>query len=114
MPPRNWKMRIEDILEAIEEIEQFTADMDFQAFAADHRTARAVTYDIAVIGEAARHVPPEIQERYPAADWIKMRGMRNVLIHEYPRVDLTIIWTVVRDYLPPLVPLLREILEREP
>jgi uncharacterized protein with HEPN domain/predicted nucleotidyltransferase len=114
MPKRNRKMRIEDILEAIEKIERYTAGMDFEAFAANEMAADAVTHNLAIIGEAARHVPPEVQARYPTADWAKMRGMRNVLVHDYPSVDLTIVRDVVRNYLPPLVPLLREILEREP
>jgi uncharacterized protein with HEPN domain len=57
--PRNWKMRIEDILEAIDEIASFTHGMTFETFAADRRTVRAVLYDFVIIGEAARHIPSE-------------------------------------------------------
>lgn len=111
---RNWKMRIEDILEAIEAIEQFTAGLDLEAFEADPMRVSAVLYNFVVIGEAERHVPPEVEARYPSVPWAKMRGMRNVLVHNYPTVDLAIVWETAHDHLPPLVPVLREILEREP
>lgn len=107
-------MRIEDILEAITKIQRYTAGMTYEALADDEKTADAVTRNIGIIGEAASHVPAEVQARYPAIPWPKMRGMRNVVIHDYPDVDLEIVWDTIRNDLPPLVPLLNEILEREP
>jgi uncharacterized protein len=114
MAERNWKMWVEDILEAIEDIRQFTQGMDFDTFFADRRTTLAVNHSFAIIGEAERRIPPEVEARYPAIPWANMRRMRNVLIHNYPDVNLTVVWETARDDLPPLVPMLREILEREP
>jgi len=67
MAPKNWKLRIQDILEAILEIENFTQGMNFESFTADKKTVKAVISDITIIGEAARskHLPAEVQERYP-------------------------------------------------
>ena len=90
---RNWKMWIEDVLQAIEEITQFTEGTSFEAFAADRRTVLAVNHSFTIIGEAERHVPPEVKARYPAIPWADMRGMRNVLIHRYPDVDLAVVCT---------------------
>ena len=114
MAERDWRVRIEDILEAIEAIVQYTTGLDLDGFAADRRTADAVIWNFALIGEAERHGPPEVEARYPAIPWARMRGMRNVLIHDYRNTNLTVVWETARDHLPPLVPLLREILEREP
>jgi uncharacterized protein with HEPN domain/predicted nucleotidyltransferase len=111
---RNWKMRIEDILEAIEAIAQHTEGLDFEGFVADRRAMAAVRYEFVVIGEAERHIPPEVEARYPSVLWAKMRGMRNVLVHDYPRVDPAVVWETARDDLAPLGAVLREILEREP
>jgi len=111
---RNWKMWIEDILQAIEDIAQFTEGMTYDVFVADRRTVLAVNHNFAIIGEAERHVPPDVEVRYAAIPWAQMRAMRNILIHNYPDVDLVVVWKTSREHLPPLVPLLREILEREP
>ena len=65
MPPRDWKVRLQDILERIDRIERYTEGMDLAAFGQDELTVDAVVYNFAIIGEAARRVPPEITERYP-------------------------------------------------
>jgi uncharacterized protein with HEPN domain len=114
MTTRDWRVRIDDILEAIDKIERYTAGLtNHDTFAADEKTADAVLRNFEIIGEAAGHVPSAVQARYPAVPWAKMRGMRNVVLHGYQDVDLEIVWDTLRNDLPPLVPQLREILERE-
>jgi uncharacterized protein with HEPN domain len=95
MPGRRWKLRVEDILEAIDEIGQFTKDLTYEAFCAKKRTIKAVLYNIAVIGEAARNVPTEVRAGYPNVPWREMADIRNVVIHEYFGVDLDILWETV-------------------
>lgn len=113
MPPREWKLRIEDILEAIDEIAQFTKSMTFETFCTDTKTIKASLYNIAVVGEAARHVPPKVVAKHPNIPWREMADIRNVVIHEYFGVDLDLLWETICHELPRLVPSLREILEGE-
>lgn len=110
MLSRHWKLRLEDILEAIAKIQRYTAEMDFGTFETDEKTVDAVVRNLGIIGEAARCVPERVQDRYPGIPWEKMRGIRNVVIHEYFGVDLPVLWQTITDDLPPLVPLLNEIL----
>ena len=70
----------------------------------------AVIRNITVIGETASHVPPEISDRHPQVPWKEMRDIRNIVIHEYFGVGLNILWETVRNDLPLLVPLLKEVL----
>ena len=112
MPSREWSLRAEDILEAIAKIERYTAGMTFESFKADTKTADAVIRNLEVIGEAARNIPDEVCQRFPEIPWDKMRGIRNILAHEYFGVSLPIIWQTIKADLPPLVPLLRDILAR--
>ena len=83
MPARDWKFRIEDILEAIDDIALLTRGMTYEELCIDNRTIKAVLYSMAVIGEAARHVPSDIKSLHPEAPWREMGDMRNVVIHEY-------------------------------
>jgi uncharacterized protein with HEPN domain len=70
MTPRNWRMRIEDILDAIDKIQRYTAGMSsLDQLITDEKTAHAVLWNFGIIGEAASHVPTEIQARYPAIPW---------------------------------------------
>ena len=61
MPNRDWILRIEDILAAIDEIGQFIKGMTYVSFITDMKTLKAVLYSIAVIGEAARLVPIDVK-----------------------------------------------------
>ena len=111
--PRNWSGRIQDMLDAVGAIAEYTDGMTIDSFTADRRTVDAVVRNIEIIGEAARHVPDEVRARYPAVPWQAMNDMRNVVIHNYPTVDLPTVWDVISNRLPPLVTILREVLERE-
>jgi len=112
MPSRDWKLRLEDILEAIARIDRYVAGMDYEAFRADDKTTDAVVRNLEIIGETARHVPEQMQRQHSELPWDKMRDIRNLLIHQYFGIGVPIVWQTIRDDLPPLVPLLRKILER--
>jgi uncharacterized protein with HEPN domain len=110
MSPRNWRDRIRDILEAIAEIQKFTADMDYETFRKDDKSIRAVEMNFIIIGEAASQIPEEIEEKYPSIPWSLMRAMRNRIVHVYFNVDEKLMWDTVENDLPPLVPELEELL----
>lgn len=113
MLPRNWKMRITDILECISRIQRYTQGMGFDEFETDDKTIDSVLRNLEVIGEASRRIPQEIKSQYTDLPWAEMNTMRNIVIHEYHGVNLNIIWQTITNDLPPLVPRLKEILEAE-
>lgn len=114
MPSRDWRLRIEDILECIAKIERYTTGATYKQFALDDKTVDAVIRNLTIIGEAASHVPEEICHRFSELPWEKMRGMRNVVVHEYFGVSLGIIWQTAKTDLPPLTEPLQRILEAQP
>lgn len=109
MPPsRGWELRIRDMLGAVERIGRYTAGMTQEQFARDEKTVEAVCFALVVIGEAASRVSEEDQARAPELPWRKMRGMRNIAVHEYFGLDLETLWlTATRD-----VAALKPLLER--
>ena len=111
MPPRDWRFRIEDMLEAIEKIQRACRGLELESFRENELIVDAVLRNLAVIGEAARHVPDEVVAATPGIPWANIRGMRNVVVHEYFGVDLDSIWETTQDDLPPLLPQLRRLLE---
>ena len=111
MRSREWRLRIEDILETIAKIKRYTAHMTPEDFGNSDLTVDAVIRNLEILGEASRHVPAEIETRYSQIPWGKMRSIRNVVIHEYFGVSTSIVWQTIAEDLPPLVPLLQQILE---
>jgi len=102
---------LQDIRDSIKDIEDFTRNMDFEDFARDRKTINAVIRSIEVIGETAKHIPKSIRDKYPSITWRKMAGMRDKLIHEYFGVDIKILWKTIKKDIPPLKPLIQNILE---
>jgi len=64
------------------------------------KTVDAVIRNLEVIGEASSHLPIEIQEQYEDVPWGMMKGIRNILAHEYFGIDLEIVWKTVKEDLP--------------
>lgn len=111
MSPRAWTERVQDILEAIVEIQAFTHDMDFSTFRTDVKTIKAVQLNFIVIGEAASHIPDDVRATSSAIPWHLMRAMRNHLVHAYFSIDPHIVWDTVHNDLPPLLEPLTHLLE---
>ena len=114
MSTRGWSERVRDILDAIEEIDAFTAGMERETFQADFKTVRAVELDLIVIGEAASGIPDDIQERHHDIPWSFMKAMRNRLVHAYFYVDPQILWDTLQDDLPPLKTALQQLVTDPP
>jgi len=99
---RDYIDYIDDILNSVEEIEEFIYGMDYDTFSSDRKTENAVIRSLEVMGEAAAKIPDTIREKYPDIPWKRMVGMRNKLIHNYFGVDSDIVWAVSTEEIPPL------------
>ena len=93
---------LNDILESVDDILDFTAGMSSEQFSADRKTVKAVVRCLEVIGEAANNIPQNVREHYQDIPWAEIIGMRNRLIHEYFGVDVTILWQTVKEDIEPL------------
>lgn len=98
---RDPKLRIEDMLRAIESIERRVAG-DRAAFERDEVLQVYAVYHLLILGEAAYRLPASFREQHPHVPWNSMEGMRHILVHDYFRIDLEVVWQVIEHELPPL------------
>jgi len=110
----DFRVYIQDILEATQRIDDYLMGITFEEFSKDSKTIDAVVRNFAVIGEAAKHVPVSFKRKHPEIAWKRMSGMRDKVIHEYFGVDLHILWDTSKVDLPALKPLLEEALNEKP
>ena len=96
------KVYLEDILESIQKIKEYTAGVDFAEFDDNTQHQDAVIRRLEIIGEAVKGLPSELKAKYPDIPWKQIAGMRDILIHEYAGVSLKRVWKVVTDDLGPL------------
>ncbi|CAA7619229.1 DUF86 domain-containing protein [Magnetospirillum sp. SS-4] len=69
--------RVADILDSIAEIDGF-------------------------IGEAAKHLAPGIEDRFPEIPWRDIRSMRDRIMHEYGSINPRLVWRIATTDLAPL------------
>lgn len=101
MSKRNIKLYIEDVIVAIEKIEKYTKNLDFNTFIKDQKTIDAVIRNLSIIGEAIKNFPKEVKVKYPQVPWKEISGARNKIIHEYFTIDEDILWKTIKEDLPP-------------
>lgn len=94
------RQRLLHILEAINEIQLYTANIDIKTFLANSMMRFACVKQIEIIGEAANSITPPTKAIFTDMEWKQIIGMRHILVHEYFGVDFDLIWQVVIKDLP--------------
>ena len=92
---------LESIRDCLERIAEYTAEGE-QTFLASRLIQDGVIRNLEVIGEATKNLSSELREANPDIPWRQVAGMRDVLIHDYLKVNLTRVWRTVITDLPPL------------
>ena len=110
MPPREWRLRVEDILDAAARIARYVKGKDLATFASDDLTLDAVSRCFGIIGEAATHVPAAVIASHPEIPWPEMRAMRHIVVHEYFGVTQETLWKTASEDVPAIVEPLRKLL----
>lgn len=96
------KIRLQHILDSINDILLFTKDIDYETYIADYKLRLAIVKLIENIGEASNGISLKTIKRLPEIEWSILKGIRNVLVHEYFGIDYEIIWNSIKENIPEL------------
>lgn len=99
---RSVRNRLADIVQSAELAAEHAGERDAAALAHALDFRDAALYQIAIIGEAVSHFPPEVLTLAPEIPWVRIRAMRNHIIHGYWQVDFRIVAETVANDLAPL------------
>jgi len=110
---RDYRLYLDDMRESCEKVLRYVRGLTFDQFMHDEKTFDAVVRNLEIIGEAAKHIPPDIRSRYPEVEWPKIAGLRDVVVHEYFGLDEDILWDVVQNHVPVLLNHVLRILAQE-
>lgn len=106
------KLFLLHVKDAVISIERFIRGITKEKFSSNYLLQNAVIRQIEIIGEATKNLSAELKKKHPDIPWKEIAGMRDILIHEYFRVDIIAVWKVIKEDLPGLKKKILEILKR--
>ena len=88
------------ILESINLIYSYIEEIDEKIFLSSSKHQDMVVRRLEIIGEAVKHLPDSLKQKYDEVAWKEIAGMRDVLAHEYFGVDYELVWEIIKKELP--------------
>jgi uncharacterized protein with HEPN domain len=100
--PRSFELYLQDMLQAGQKIQTFTAGKSFEDYESDSMLRAAVERLFEIIGEALSQVQLYHPDRQPVtAAQRKIIDFRNRVIHGYFDVNDEVVWSASKVYHPP-------------
>ena len=109
---RDASLYIDDMIEACRRVMQYTEGLDRAQLVSGTMAHDAVLRNLEVLGEAAKNVPTAIRQLDDTISWRRISGLRDILAHAYFGIDDDIVWSVVAEEVPPLLPRLTSLRDR--
>jgi len=107
---RDPRLYLEDMRDACARIAEHRGYGDREAALGNRKTRDAILWNLLVLGEAAKQIPPDVAERHPKVEWRRISAFRDVLAHGYFGLDDDILWDVINTKVPHVQASLDEIL----
>jgi uncharacterized protein with HEPN domain len=108
---KNPLARLNHIRDEIEGITNSLRGVERDTFVESYLLRRAAERALLIISEAAKTLPKDLTDRYPAIDWRGVRGLGDVLRHDYERVDPETLWEILNEKLPELAPVIERMID---
>lgn len=100
--PRREALFIADLVETVREVAVFLDGVSRERWESDRILQSAVLHKMMLIGEIASAVSEDFRARYPDMPWRRMRGFRNIAVHQYFAVDFAVVWKIATEDVPKL------------
>ena len=92
--------RLQDVREACRLIEAYVQGVKLADFLKNTEKQDAVIRRIEIIGEATAHLSESTRAKLPRLPFRQMRGMRNIVAHDYGQVDALLVWKAATENVP--------------
>ena len=86
-----------DMLNACRRVQRYAQGMNGAAFLGDELRQDAILRQLTILGEAAKRVSSEYRTAHPEIPWQQIAGFRDIVVHQYERVNLPRVWQIVSE-----------------
>jgi len=94
---------LESIIEAIDRIIEYTSGFNSaDDFNDDYRNFDATMMNFVLIGEMVEKISDDFKKKHSSIEWIKIKGFRNIVAHDYFGIDAEEVWQIIKDKIPKL------------
>lgn len=105
---REERLYLQDIHECCQKISSYSLSITYSDFCKDHKTVDAILYNLFVIGEAVKNLSGSFFEKHPDIPWKKIKGMRDIIAHQYFGLDYPLLWDIIKTKIPDLFSIIRK------
>ena len=112
MIKRSVRIRLSDMLAAINGALDIVEGRTFEDYQQNFIVQRAIERCVEIVSEASRHLPDESKNQYPSAHWQEIKAVGNILRHEYHRIDDLVMCRIAKNYFPELRGVIKEMLDK--
>ncbi|MCU0567679.1 MAG: DUF86 domain-containing protein [Oculatellaceae cyanobacterium Prado106] len=103
-----------DIYKAGQRVLAFAQELNRADLDIDEMRLSAILYQIQIVGEATKRLSLEFREQHSDIPWNQAAGMRDIIAHQYDRIDPDIVWAVIQRSIPELLEKIIPLLPQEP
>ncbi|AKD56518.1 hypothetical protein SD10_18020 [Spirosoma radiotolerans] len=114
MSKRSLYILLTDMLEAVDTIQEYTNDLNYESFLNSKMVRDAVVRNVQVLGGAANRIPKPFRDQHATIEWLRIIRTRHILVHDYFGLDYKILWRIITVHLPPLQQSIKQILDIDP
>lgn len=108
------KASLLDISRAGQRVLEFAQGLSRTDLETDVMRLSAILYQLQVVGEATKRLSSTFREQHSDIPWSRAAGMRDIIAHQYDRLDLDVVWTVIQQSIPELLEMIAPLLPEEP
>ena len=108
---RAWRHYVQDMIDSARKAVAYTQGKTQADFVSDALTYDATLRNLELIGEGATHIPNRVRAAHPEIPWRAIIGARNRLAHGYLSMNDDLIWSMIQDAIPKLLPALQHLLD---
>ena len=92
-----------DINHAGQLVVEFSKGMTREDLELDIQKQSAILYQMQIVGEATKRLSREFREQHPELPWNKIAGMRDIIVHQYDRLNFDLIWQAIQQSIPEML-----------